>query len=993
MLAEGFTTRRGRRSAYLHRDAVQGRLRARRGARLAALTSGGAIPDTADFDVVLEPEGSKVGTVDEDFAVESLPGDVFQLGNTSWRILRIEQGRVRVEDARGEPPNIPFWFGEMPGRSDELSFAVSRLRREIAESLDVQAGEEGSEGDGETDGENRRAAADLLTQRLPLPREAAEQLIDYLAAGRRALGSVPSQENIVLERFFDQAGDLHLVLHSPFGSRINRAWGLALRKRFCRKFNFELQAAASDNAILLSLGPSHSFPLEEVFRYLSSKSVGDLLIQALLDAPMFGVRWRWNASRSLALPRFRGGRRVPPPIQRQAAEDLVAVVFPDQLACLETIAGDREVPEHPLVDETLQDCLQDAMDLAGLEKILQDLEAGRIQTQARDLTEPSPWAHEILNAMPYAFLDDAPLEERRSRAVLARRWVDPETADDFGSLDAAAVERVRGEARPEARDAEELHDNLVIYGYLPALTGVAESWLDSLGREGRAARLHTPGGSEIWIAAERLDQVQAVFDSCELTPPLCFPERMKPRDWSPEDALVELLRGRLEALGPVTKAALADETDLPAGRIEAALVSLEGEGFILRGSFTGAGEEWCERRLLARIHRYTLNRLRREIEPVDRRTLGRFLLDWHRAMPTERGSGPDSLVAALDRLEGFAAPAAAWETDILPTRVADYEAGWLDQLCLSGRYVWCRPAPPPTLRRATPLRSTPIALVKRENLAALRSPGSLDLSVLSSNAGSVADALREGGASFFSDIVRATGLLATQTEEALAELAARGMVTSDSFAGLRALLIPTSKRPKPSRRAARSPIQSALEGAGRWSLLAEDPPGDEAAEVLARTLLQRYGVVFRALLGREDLTAPWRDLLYCLRRWEARGEVRGGRFVGGFSGEQFALPEAVAALRRNRNESLGRVSVSAADPLNLVGVITPGSRLPALAGNRLLLQDGLPEAFHEGGATRFLSPEPPPDPIERSEAERTLLRQPTPSSLAAFSAESAQKPS
>ncbi|MEM7052290.1 MAG: DEAD/DEAH box helicase [Acidobacteriota bacterium] len=971
MLADGFSTAIGRRGAYLHRDAVEGRLRARRGARLTALTSGGAIPDTADFDVVLEPEGATVGSVDEDFAVESLPGDVFQLGNSSWRILRIEQGRVRVEDARGEPPSIPFWFGEMPGRTNELSAAVSRLRVSIAQDI----------GDGSAEG--RACAAANLAERLPLPPAAATQLIDYIAAAHRALGTVPSQQNLVLERFFDGAGDLHLVLHSPFGSRINRAWGLALRKRFCRKFNFELQAAASDNAILLSLGPSHSFPLAEVFRYLSSGSVRDLLIQALLDAPMFGVRWRWNASRALALPRFRGGRRVPPPLQRQAAEDLVAVVFPDQLACLETISGDREVPDHPLVEETLQDCLQDAMDLQGLEAVLEALESGRLTTVAKDLTEPSPWAHEILNAMPYAFLDDAPLEERRSRAVITRRWADPESAEDFGILDREAIERVRSEARPDARDGEELHDALMIYGYLPPLAGLAEGWLQSLGHAGRAACLTTSGGTEIWIAAERLDQAEAAFEIADLAPPIDFPERLERRPWTAEDAQVELLRGRLEALGPVTVADLAAESGLPEAAVAAALGRLENEGFVLRGAFTGSEEEWCERRLLARIHRYTLGRLRREIEPVDRRTLGRYLVEWHGLQEVDRGSGLDALAAVLEQLEGFAAPAAAWESDLLPARVADYQPAWLDQLCLSGRYLWCRPIAPSTLRRAAPLRTTPITLLRRENLADLAAIEAPDPATLAAAPRAVFEVLAESGACFFSDLVLKTGLLATHTEEALAELAARGLVTSDSFAGLRALLVPPSKRPTPQwrggrSRGPRSPVQSSLESAGRWSLLTA-PPAREPAETVAGTLLRRYGVVFRALLGREERTVPWRELLYCLRRWEARGEIRGGRFVSGFSGEQFALPEAVAALRRARRNPQGRLSLSAADPLNLAGIITPGARLPALTGNRLLLEDGLPQAFFESGTTRFLG-DAPSDPVERSQAERLLRRLPVPSS-------------
>ncbi|MEM7479795.1 MAG: DEAD/DEAH box helicase [Acidobacteriota bacterium] len=972
MLGDGFSTQRGRRSAYLHRDAVHGKLRARKGARLTALTSGGAIPDTADFDVVLEPEGVRLGSVDEDFAVESLPGDVFQLGNLSWRILRIEQGRVRVEDARGEAPNIPFWFGEMPGRTEELSLAVTRLRQGIAEAL----------GDSPT-AEDRHRVADELSAELHLPPAAAGQLVEYLAVSLACLGAMPTQRTLVMERFFDRAGDMHLVLHSPFGTRVNRAWGLALRKRFCRQFNFELQAAANDNAILLSLGPSHSFPLEEVFRYLHPASVRDVLVQALLDSPMFGVRWRWNASRALALPRFRGGRRVPPPLQRQAAEDLVAVVFPDQLACLETIEGDRQVPDHPLVAETLQDCLQDAMDLERLIAILEELLAGNLTTVARDLTEPSPLAHEILNAMPYAFLDDAPLEERRSHAVSARRWIDPESADDLGVLDAAAVERVRTEARPTADSAEELHDAMVIYGYLPAddWGDAAHLWQTELAAAGRATRLAGP--AHLWVAAERLDQVQGAFRHRTLEPPIPFPERLERREWRAEEARVELLRSRLEALGPVTVDALAGESGWTPGEVEAALTALEGEGFVLRGCFTDGGEEeWCERRLLARIHRYTLRRLRSEIELVDRGTLGRYLLCWQQAAPGEdRGRGQASLTAALERLEGFAAPAAAWERDLLPARVADFDPAWLDTLFLSGRWMWCRLAPAAAGRRPMNLAQAPIALLRRENLPALRALVSpCKGQDLTANADAIRRSLEDLGASFFSDLLRHSGLLPVQAEEGLAELAAAGRVTSDAFAGLRALLVPASRRPAAYRTAMRAGNVSALEGGGRWSLLPQAPeaPTDDDFEAVADSLLKRYGVIFRSLLARETISPPWRDLLRVLRRREARGELRGGRFVAGFSGEQFALPKAIPALRSARKSELGPVSLSAADPLNLAGIITPGERLPAVATNRLLLQNGLPNAFHEAGRTRFLSAADDPAPPERVRQERILLRQPIP---------------
>ncbi|HEY0554681.1 MAG TPA: DEAD/DEAH box helicase, partial [Thermoanaerobaculia bacterium] len=642
MLSTGFTTRRGRRGAYLHHDAVNGVLRPRKGARLTAVTAGGAIPDLADYQVVLQPSSTVIGTVHEDFAVESLAGDVFQLGNASWKIIKVEQGRVLVEDAKGQPPNIPFWLGEAPARTEELSFAVSRLREEVAGRV-----REGS----------RDEAAAWLVAELKLSPAAAAQIVDYLAAAVVALGVMPSRDTLVAERFFDEAGDQHLVIHAPFGSRLNRAWGLALRKRFCRAFNFELQAAATEDAIVLSLGPTHSFPLEDVFKFLSSNTARDVLTQAVLDAPLFGVRWRWNAGRALAIPRQRGGRRVPAPLLRQAAEDLVAVVFPDQLACLENIVGEREIPDHPLIEQTLRDCLEEAMDIEGLEHLLRRMESGQVAMIARDVVEPSPLAHEILKAQPYAFLDDAPLEERRTQAVSLRRWLDPETASDLGALDASAILRVRAEAWPDAESPDELHDALLTLGFITAEEGARSGWerlFDSLATARRATRATLPGDSHVWIAAERLPLLLALHPTAPLEPAIAAPPRFA-REWTAEEALVELVRGRLDGLGPVTAEALAASLDLRRSAIEIALATLEGEGFVFRGRFTpGApGEEWCERRLLARVHRYTLDRLRREIEPVSQTDFLRFLLAWQRVDPDERAEGPGSLDALLGQLEGF----------------------------------------------------------------------------------------------------------------------------------------------------------------------------------------------------------------------------------------------------------------------------------------------------------------------------------------------------
>src|SRR6201988_919583 len=605
MLAEGFTTKRGRRSTYLHHDAVNQRLRGRRGARLAAITSGGAIPDTADYAVVLEPSELVIGSVNEDFAIESLQGDIFQLGNTSWRVLRVEQGKVRVEDAHGQPPSIPFWLGEAPARTQELSVSVSRLREDVASRVKIRnADDVDDDPDSRGSNVNVEPAVEWLTSEVGVSQSAAEQIVEYLAGAKIVLGVMPSQENLVLERFFDDSGSMQLVLHSPFGSRINRAWGLALRKRFCRKFNFELQAAATEDAIVLSLGPTHSFPLDEVFHYLNSRTVRQLLCQALLDAPMWNIRWRWNVTRSLAVLRRRGGRKIPPQLQRMDAEDLLTAIFPDQVACAENLTGEREIPSHPLVDQTVKDCLEEAMDVDGLERLLTSIERNEKNLFARDVIEASPLSQEILNARPYAYLDDAPLEERRTRAVFQRGWLDRETASDMGKLDQAAIDRVREEVWPEPRNADELHHALVELGFLTEAEGTGwQEFFAELNADRRAAvmTVGTPA-KKLWVAAERLPQLQPNYPNAQLEPAIVAPESVSRVPWTPEDALVEIVRGRLEGLGPVTVSQLIDSSGLSKLEIETALLKLEAEGFVIRGQFTpGISEtEWSSSRLLDR---------------------------------------------------------------------------------------------------------------------------------------------------------------------------------------------------------------------------------------------------------------------------------------------------------------------------------------------------------------------------------------------------------
>ncbi|MDT8397597.1 MAG: DEAD/DEAH box helicase [Pseudomonadales bacterium] len=983
MLARGYTSRRGRSGAWLHLDQVNDRVRPRKGARLTALTNGGAIPDMFDYQVVLDPEETVVGSLNEDFALEALPGDIFTLGNHSWRLLRIDGLKVRVADAQGLPPSIPFWFGEGPGRTRELSEAVSRLRVELRELLD----------------HSLEKARDFLLTQIGLQSAAAEQLLSYLKAGSDALEVMPSRECLVMERFFDEVGDMHLVIHSPFGSRLNRAWGLALRKRFCRSFNFELQAAASEDSIVISLGSVHSFPLAEVFNYLHSSSVRELLVQALLDAPMFEVRWRWNATRALAIQRNRSGKRVPPQFQRMQAEDLVAQVFPDQIACFENLQGPRRIPDHPLVSQTIHDCLTEAMDIDGLEALLKKIENNQLQLLAKDLREPSPFAQEIINARPYAFLDDAPFEERRTNAIRHRSWLDPAETTAFSTLDRKAIERVRGEAWPWIRSAEELHDALLLLGFLSAEEISANPdhdaaiYLEPLLKAGRITQLSGVGGG-VWLAAERLPQFMALGMDWHCQPSLVLPAAIASEQWSRQEALREIIRGRLEALGPVTVQVLGQPLALPDADVEGALLALETEGFVFQGCYTPdtRTQEWCERRLLQRIHRYTLESHRESIRPVSLQTYMRFLFDWqglqsHEGLPGTPSAGPQALLQVLQGLDGYTAPAAAWESDILPGRLPDYDPAWLDVLCISGKISWGRTRlgkggsrmdalqAAPLSRKAGPIKTTPLNILQRENLdiwqALAREQGAAERQQLGSVALSIVAALEKFGASFFDDLVKNTGCLKTQVEAGLAELVNLGFVSSDSFTGLRALLTPSSHKTR--RRGGSRRALFGIEEAGRWSLLSgntaalvEPALSDAQLERLIHVYLMRWGVLSRKVLERESQPPPWRILLLKLRRMELRGELRGGRFIAGIGGEQFALPETVNVLRRQHQAGLRgegsdpalqqpqRHVLSAADPLNLLGIILPGSKVAASGSNRILFEDGLPLAILEKDEVRFL---------------------------------------
>ena len=998
MLSEGIASRRGRYGAYIHRDRINRKLRARRGARLASITSGGAIPETALFTVVAEPEGIVVGTLDEDFAVESNAGDIMLLGNTSWRIRRVEgkSGRVLVEDAHGAPPTVPFWRGEAPARTEELSLHVADLRQQISDRLPNTS----PIGVSFTQPEVAETVA-WLKQECGLDDSGAEQMIEYILQGRAVLGAVPTQQTIIAERFFDEGGGMQLVIHSPFGGRINKAWGLALRKRFCRSFNFELQAAATDNGLNIALAEQHSFPLADVFHFLNAETVQPILEQAALASPIFGTRWRWDANRALALLRFQGGKKVPPQIQRMRSDDLLASVFPDVAACQENIAGDIQIPDHPLVNEVMKDVLTDAMDLDGLKNLLRGMADGRIRCVAVDTPVPSQFSHEILNANPYAYLDDAPLEERRARAVEMRRILPESMLEEVGKLDPAAIAQVRDEAWPDVRDADELHDVLHTLIAVPVehvatdalarhseqssspvelalarpgedVRGYADNggnqrwatYFHQLIEHGRAASA-VSRGRQYWVAAERAQMFSLLFPDASFDRAVVEIESTLP---SRDDAVLSLVTGWMSHLGPITAQQLGLMLGLPVCEIDKALLRMEASGSILRGKFTDrvtrAGApapheiapheiEWCERRLLARIHRLTVATLRKQIEPITAAQFMRWLLRWQHLAPGTQVQGERSTLEVLRQLQGFEIPANAWERQILGRRIANYDPQWLDQLCLTGAVGWGRLSPhPATLedsaagkRRVIPTSVAPITFFVREEADWMtpHNPAAHEPEArgLSEGAKQVLDFLRQRGASFFADIVRGTDKLKAEVETALWELVAAGVVTADGFDNLRSLIDPKRRAGQGSGRTARPRHSS-----GRWALLYTDGAVERnrTVEATCWMLLKRYGIVFRDVLARETNLPKWRELQMAFRRLEDRGEIRGGRFVDGFLGEQFALPVAVESLRATRKmpPTGETITLSAADPLNLIGILVPGERIPAISGRSVSFRDGVP---------------------------------------------------
>jgi len=977
MVADGFIPNRGKQQAFLFHDRTQKRVRPRRGARLAAITSGGAIPDTATYAVVAEPHGTTVGSVDEDFAVESLAGDIILLGNTSWRIRGVETGVMRVEDAQGAPPTIPFWRGEAPSRTFELSQEVADFRQAVADQL-----MKNTESLPDSDPPPSSHLLTWFQEECGTNQSAAMQILAYHQSGRQTLGAVPTQRTLIAERFFDEAGGMQLVMHVPFGGRINRAWGLALRKRFCVSFDFELQAAATDEGLVLSLGEKHSFPLETIWSFLHSHTLREVLTQAVLQSPMFLARWRWNASRALALLRFRNGKRVPLHLQRMRAEDLLTAIFPMATACQDNRPpGNIEVPDHPLVQETIRDCLEEAMDIEGLTTILKHIENREIQCLSVETPAPSPFSHEILNANPYAFLDDAPLEERRSRAVNMRQMLPPEEAATVGALDADAIASVCQEAWPLVRDPDELQEALHLLMWVPEdLVPEWKEFIPALIKSNRALRLsylppadENTGAFHIWTVPHHLSLLAVAVPQLTFSRDITHSQYDVDHTFSGDSSEAEaaIIRSWMEILGPTTAGELAARLRFSVETIDTALRHLEAQGQVLQGTFRGKKDgtppeiEWCDRRLLARIHHRTVTTLRRDIEAVAASDFMRFLFRWQHVAPTARLHGEIGVRTILEQLAGFEAAASAWEPYVLSTRLASYSPDTLDLLCLRGTITWGRLTPPlfendligtNHRKRFIPTRLAPISVFPRNSADWLLTVARTNLKVLqarlpeqlSAVAQSVYHYLFQRGASFFSDITRGTGQLQAEVEQGLWELVSVGLVTADGFDNLRALL-----NPKRRRGVGFHKKQRPRHTIGRWSLLDANPdqaedshgPASDQTENWARQLLKRYGIVFRDLLKRESLTIPWRDLLRIYRRLELRGEIRGGRFVAGFTGEQFGLPEAVESLRTVRKDphaGAQEIRLSGSDPLNLVGIILPGDRVPAHPSQQIIFQNGIP---------------------------------------------------
>lgn len=963
MLEDGVDPRT-RRGAWLMRDPASNQLRAKKGARLRALLSGGAIPEKGEVRVVMD-DGTFVGTVDEDFAIDSVGGDIFHLGNQSLRILFFRGNELTVQDAKGAPASIPFWFGEGPGRTIELCDVLSELRDDMANAV-------------------REGASHFkIQEECGLSLHGIEQAMAYIAAQVAAVGAVATTKRVVFERFFDDSGGMQLVVHAPFGSRVTRPWGLTLRKRFCRSFDFELQAAAIDNGLLLSMGPQHSLPLDNLAKLLHPRQAMEILEQAIIVAPIFQTRWRHNVTRALAVARSNGGKRVPIFLQKFRSDDLLAAAFPETVGCLENHHGDVKVPDHPLVQQTMRDCMHEAMDAPQWMKALNSLFDGGIEIVLAETREPSPMAHELINANPYAFLDDAPLEERRTRAVSTRRSLGTREIDDLARLDAPAIDEVSAEAWPEARNIDELEESLQDLVALPACD--AEPWrfmLLELQRQGRARLMRISEELSLWFTPTRLPILAALYPTAEY-------EHIPTFEWTPLEshvALVELLRGQVLHRGPKTASQYSVLFGLDASTLHSGLEALEGEGLVMRGAYDGRTKslqdngapeaQWCERRLLARIHRRTIERLREKIQPVSGGDFIRFLFE-HQHVASAGQPAPVCVGEVVEQLEGWESPAAAWEGSLIPARLPEYDSSQLDALFLEGEILWGRLSQvnKEDASAATLSRASQLSIFRRESLAWLLPPRENipSIAMLSGGAKDIVEALAQKGALFPAEIRQLAGLLPAQLDDALRELAGAGLATSDSFSAVRRLFALSAA-------SSRSRKHAALAPGGRWSSF---PPATSLLEKVDRltqwchTLLRRWGVVCRDTVQLEKHAPPWRELHPILRRMEARGEVRGGRFVSGVSGEQFALEKSITALRAVRDNPPGMqpVVISACDPLNVFGVIDDSPRVATSHRNFLLVEDGRLVATYvpsrEGDPIIFHEER---SPVERAELTRGLLR-------------------
>ncbi len=909
MLNDGYSLRFGRRSRYIFYDRTEQIVRARPGARITAALNGGAIPENFEYEVIEEPDGTYVGSVHEDFAIESSRGDVFQLGNRLWQITQVSGNRVSVVYAPNKHPTIPFWIVDVPGRTDALSAAVSSLHELYVKTGDAQ-----------------RFALQVCDETGLAPAWVLP-LADYYREASESLGSLPTQSTVILERFFDEVKNCHIVLHAPFGAQVNRAWGLALRKRFCRQFNFELQAAANDNAIILSLSHTHSFVLPDVFRYLASASAQDVLTQALLDAPMFEVRWRWNASRALAILRRNMRGKVPAQWQKSGAQDLVALLFPDQIACAENLSGPRAIPDHPLVKQTVTDCLNEAMDASGFLRVLKGLESGTIETRSKDSAAPSAFAHEIISARPYAFLDDAPLEERRTRAV--RTDVEARAGDEISDATIAAV---RAETLYPARNEYELYDLLTQFAVVPAdeisALGFASS-IDSLVARGKAVLQRLgPAESEeaarlYYTSADREILVHEVYGPNEGA-------SGEQRD----HATQSLLLAHLELLGPATIEYLTMRLALSASRIEIALLALENQGAVFQLN-RGGTVFFTERSFYQRLQHYGRRRsVQKRVNPAEYLM---FLQHWQSV--TEPMTGQHALIKVLRQLQGVALSHDEW-TRALALRISDFSERMLEDVLLGGEFFWWRPAIAGAASRSVTAR-TRYMLLSREMWRVL-APSAPEINALSADARRVFDFLFSNGASFLHDIhaghndrsaPTSQKLFSEQTLRGVRELIAQGLVTSDQFFSLRRLAPRAAKRMRFAPRLVDPQFPS-----GRFSLVrfrGGEADEDARLRALAEMLLARHGVVYRYAAENDFFKAPWPRLVRTLRLMEMAGQVRSGRFIDELWGEQFADPAAIHGLEAAHGAPYKEVTPH--DPISQVraGLVKIGALSQTAARNIL----------------------------------------------------------